>query len=604
MNIIESAISKTGQRIRLLRGLRGLFVGAFVGALVCLAWVVLDVMGLWLTEWTWLLAVMGTVSVVGAVGGWSYPLRAEQIARSLDTRADLQDRATAALEVAGKTGDVAAAIQEDAALHLGKLDVSQAYPVRLGPWPGMAIGCAVVASLLFWLVNSGVLLNPQQKTAKKQMESVAGQIERIAKPLSEKSALVEPGKEEKDLAKNMVDMAKKLERGRLNEEAAMRKAEELTKQAQDLAAKRFDESQEKMMSWQDQMAKTELAKAGIDQQKLEELNLTPEQLAMMQAMQEKAGVNPGQQSNTDQRMDPSMMDAMNMSDSAKEMMKMTSQERKALSEQLKSEMEAIQEELKNPNLSAEEKKALEERMKQLQELMKDIKFSEDVYQAMKDLMETETYKELQKMMAEMAKMSDQVKSGEKLSEEDMEAMKEKLKEMQKNLEEWAKKMKDPEFRKQIEDEMKEMLEAMKRGELTFQQCQNCMGLFGMNGLMQLPGGSGGGGMSLGDGENRKQDRTEELEGKTLPLGVRGERDDKRGEESYQEIKAPTSVGTRTSVPYTQVLPKYKTSAEKAMGDRRIPKKHEGRVREYFESLGAGGSDRAPAKAPAKSGSSR
>ena len=51
-----------------------------------------------------------------------------------------------------------------------------------------------------------------------------------------------------------------------------------------------------------------------------------------------------------------------------------------------------------------------------------------------------------------------------------------------------------------------------------------------------------------------------------------------------EIKAPTTVGNRSSVPYTQVLPSYKKKAESAMNRQEIPKEHQKRVKAYFESL--------------------
>jgi hypothetical protein len=73
------------------------------------------------------------------------------------------------------------------------------------------------------------------------------------------------------------------------------------------------------------------------------------------------------------------------------------------------------------------------------------------------------------------------------------------------------------------------------------------------------------------------------QGKTTPSLVLGQRREV-GPESYVEIKAPTMVGTRTSVPYNKVLPKYRERAEEALRRDSIPKQHEKRVKEYFESL--------------------
>jgi hypothetical protein len=58
-----------------------------------------------------------------------------------------------------------------------------------------------------------------------------------------------------------------------------------------------------------------------------------------------------------------------------------------------------------------------------------------------------------------------------------------------------------------------------------------------------------------------------------------------GEETYIEIKAPSTIGNHSSVPYVKVLPSYRKKAESALNRQQIPKEHEKRVKEYFESLG-------------------
>ena len=88
------------------------------------------------------------------------------------------------------------------------------------------------------------------------------------------------------------------------------------------------------------------------------------------------------------------------------------------------------------------------------------------------------------------------------------------------------------------------------------------------------------------GHINKLSTPEAGKGKTFETSVTGQRQEK-GDESYIEIKGPTSVGTRSSVPYKQVLPSYKKKAEQAIDRNKIPKQHEKRVREYFDSLTGG-----------------
>jgi hypothetical protein len=85
----------------------------------------------------------------------------------------------------------------------------------------------------------------------------------------------------------------------------------------------------------------------------------------------------------------------------------------------------------------------------------------------------------------------------------------------------------------------------------------------------------------------KLDKPVESKGKTEATMISGQKREGAGEESYIEIKAPTNVGTRSSVPYTRVLPSYKRKAESALNRQEIPKEHQKRVKEYFESLNKG-----------------
>jgi hypothetical protein len=82
------------------------------------------------------------------------------------------------------------------------------------------------------------------------------------------------------------------------------------------------------------------------------------------------------------------------------------------------------------------------------------------------------------------------------------------------------------------------------------------------------------------------DKESDIKSSPLPIGVTGQRSEK-GTETYIEIKGPTGVGDKSSTPYTKVLPKYKKQAEKALQRQRIPREHQKKVKDYFNSLGGG-----------------
>lgn len=103
--------------------------------------------------------------------------------------------------------------------------------------------------------------------------------------------------------------------------------------------------------------------------------------------------------------------------------------------------------------------------------------------------------------------------------------------------------------------------------------------------MGSPSTGGADKMPFDTGQVNKFDKGVEGAGKTRTTQVRGERRDVPGADPYVEIKAPATTGNRTSIPYVNVLPKYRQRAESALKRDQIPKEHEKRVKEYFNGLG-------------------
>ena len=104
------------------------------------------------------------------------------------------------------------------------------------------------------------------------------------------------------------------------------------------------------------------------------------------------------------------------------------------------------------------------------------------------------------------------------------------------------------------------------------------------------GGAGGPSKDMffsNTGMIHKSDKPEASQGKTNLTSVTGQRDTTKEGETYIEIKGPTTVGTRSSIAYTRDMLSYKKKAEQAIDRQKIPKEHEKRVKEYFNSLTKG-----------------
>lgn len=89
------------------------------------------------------------------------------------------------------------------------------------------------------------------------------------------------------------------------------------------------------------------------------------------------------------------------------------------------------------------------------------------------------------------------------------------------------------------------------------------------------------------GQIHKSEKGEASKGTTSLTRISGDRDDTKTGETYVEIKGPTTVGTRSSIAYTRDVLSCKKKAEQAIDRQKIPKEHEKRVKQYFDSLTKG-----------------
>jgi hypothetical protein len=112
-------------------------------------------------------------------------------------------------------------------------------------------------------------------------------------------------------------------------------------------------------------------------------------------------------------------------------------------------------------------------------------------------------------------------------------------------------------------------------------------MFGLGSLMGGKNGRSQDNSFANIGEVPMNDKEQSIKSSAMPISVKGDRRE-TGPESYIEIKGPTGLGAKSSTPYTKVLPKYKKQAEQAVQRQQIPREHQKRVKEYFESLERGG----------------
>ncbi|HRI44267.1 MAG TPA: hypothetical protein PLL78_06845 [Fimbriimonadaceae bacterium] len=525
--MLEGHLKKFARRVRWMRAWRGIAIGGAIGAALAGIWAALDWAGVLFADWLGLGLVFGAAAILGGLIGVLRRVDARDVAQSIDRRAGLEDRLGTALEPGSEKGFLGA-VREDADRRLLQLRPAQVFPVRMSRWHGAACCLAVVAAGLFLLGNTPLLLSDQKKAERKELKEAGATVERVAKPI-EKNDGATP--KEKALARDLERFARELEKGRLEKVDAMQKANELAKKADELTRERYLMAKEQLVQAEsafDKLTKAELQKAGLED------------------------------------IDP-------------EIAKMDPEQRAAEASKVQSELDQMAKEMaeKGSQMSPQERAAMENRMKELQSRMQDLKLSKEVQDMLDRIRNHPIYKELQEMAAKMQQAAEKGERGEapELTEEEIEQMRQRLEEL-------AEMLKDDEA-------LREYLEALKEA---LKECEGaCEGAGIGLGLLGLFPGNGGRSKDDFFANTERVNKLEEEaqgQGTTNSTMVKGERGE-QGEETYIEIKGPTSTGARSSVPYQKVLPNYKKKAEEALKRKAIPKEHEKRVKEYFDSLGKG-----------------
>jgi chemotaxis protein histidine kinase CheA len=569
MNNLSSQLKSFERRVRFVRAWRGLAMGACFGAGLSTVWATLDWRSVVYTEWLWMGILTVCSAAVGAIVAGLLRVSTDQLAQSVDRRAHLEDRLATAQERSGELTAFDAALAADAHEKLATIQPNRLYPIRLGRWHAAALSLAVAASAIFILGNTPIVLTEQGRKDREDLKKQGQTVQRVVKENFETpDAKAEMSDAEKKLADQLRRFDRDLEKAHMSKEEALQKSNELSQKAEDLmksAAKGSEQSLAQAETARQQLEKASLEKAGLD-------NVTPQMAEMPDGLR-------------DAQMNEAKKEGERIQNSL---------------EALKRQLAEIQKKLENKNLSAKERKALEEQKKALEnkinslssdkkknaDLQKALELSKAAQEVFRKLMSDPLYKqvlELQKKLIQNSKAGQPGSESPPLTEAEREAIKKKLEEL-------AAKLKDE---KAMKAYLQALIDALKRAK-EMGRCRGAglglgMGLPGLGGssLQQAPAGPGAPSEDIWMGESghiHRLDKPEASRGTTTTDVIHGEQQQGTGPQAYVEIRAPSTVGNRTSVPYKDVLPSYEKKAESAMNRQQIPKEHQKRVKDYFDSL--------------------
>ncbi len=544
MSELEKSISGFRKRVRWLQAWRWLAICGTFGASISVVLAALDFFRVVYFEW-WMLAIpVGVGLLTGAIYGLFRSVNTQSLADSIDRRAGLANRlGTAAEQRADGLRD---AQRVDALAHVVGLKPSAVFPVRVTKWHSGVVAGMVLTASLFLLGNTPILMNDQDKADRAELKKVGETVERVARPeVNKKEEETTP--EARELAKKLEKFGRELQKGRTPKEEAMQKANDLAKEAEKVEQNMFDQSQQSLSKAQEALNQMALEKA------MKESGLSPED---MKGMDQQELEQMSQQSDEQLKSQADALSKM-MSDLERKLQSGKNDKGEAMS---KSDMDALK-----TKLNAAKKS------------MKAIELSQKVKDMLRRLTQMPEFKEIMELMKKLAQTTQKAKAGQP-----QELTKEQIEEIQKKLEELADKLKDDKAMKEF---LQKMLDALKRAK-GLCNCQGMMPGFARLVPMWGPSGPGQDNFYRNIGQIPVNAKGEDIKAKADAKMIKGERQE-GGEETYIEIKGPSGLGERSKTPYYKVLSKYRKQAEDALDKDKIPKEHQARVKNYFESLNKG-----------------
>lgn len=562
MSDLSRQLKPFEKRVRLVRAWLGSAIGGCVGTAASAVWAFCDWRSIFYTEWSWMAFLTAASAVLGAIAGYAMKVAPGGLAASIDRRAGLKDRLSTAHEREHGTDPFDAALVEDAEEKLARVRPNTVYPLKVGKWHAGALIFATIAAAVFVLGNTPVALSEDARRDRQDLKKQGETVKRILKENFEApDAQPELSAAEKRLADELRRFDRDLEKAHVSKEDALQKANELSQKADELM-------QQAAKASQASLAQAETARQGLEKAQMANAGLS--------------GASP-------QMAQMSSGDLSDRLDKAKREAKQIESEL----ERLKRELAEIIKKLADKTLSQAERKRLEERKaeieKRIEELTRQLKANADKQKAIE--LSQEAQKVFERMMSD-PKFKQLMQLEEMLSQNSKSMAKsgqpkltdEELKRMREALEQLAKSLKDD---KAMQAYLDALLDAMMKAKMMGRGAGVKLSLQGIPvpGLSPAGPGDTTPGIWTGDtGRIHKLDAPTASRGTTHEDVISGEQRPSDGPQPYIEIRAPSTVGNRSSVPYKDVLPSYEKKAESALNRQQIPKEHQRRVKEYFDSL--------------------
>jgi hypothetical protein len=533
----------------------------FWTTLACVIWLLLSRLA-WVAEPT-VNAIVGLLTTAGLIGlivGVTRKISPMDIARLTDTRSDLKERLSTAVELhqRGKDSPIARAQIADAGEHIQGLNFRRVFPFRV---THEMIGFLILTVMLFGVFFLPTMPLFWSKERKQEMEEVKKQgvaLEKLARE-QEKKASDQNLSESRKAAQEMKKLAEAMRKGEVDKKQAMVQMQKLTR--------KMEEQQKRLASANAPEKKTLEQAAQEAKQALDQRQKQIEEAMKAKSAQEKASQKkpPSQNSNQpqqNQKAQNSQGEKQKPSESMQKSQQAMNEFTQAMEKQdARSQNEALQklaEQLQKGQMSRQE-------MKQLQQQI------QDMADALKGTSQDQVSRQLQEIASQMQQ--------QKLDPQSMKKLAEAMKKAGQTCQSCQQGSMDAK-------QLQELAKALRDGKLQLARGERMVPAK-QPGLSkgQNPQGMPGKGYSpFGHVNNPSPDmRTGKVANNPPNTKIKGQRR-KPSSDPTITYRGDPERGVKSGTPYYQVYTQQRSASENPVNRENIPAAYRKQVKDYFESI--------------------
>jgi hypothetical protein len=558
---LQNRLRSAARRVRWLITIQWTVRSLFWTTLVCTIWLLMARFG-WTVEpkFSTLVGLCTAAGLTGLLFGATRKVSLMDVARLTETRTDLKERLSTAVEIhqLGKDSPMAQAQIADAGEHLQGLNLRRVFPFRIAREMIGLVILMITLAVIFFLPTAPLFWSKERKQEMEEVKRQGIALEKIARE-QEKRASAQNLSESRRVAQEIKRLAEAMRQGEVNKKETMIQIQRLTRE--------IEERQRRLASVNTPERKSLEQAAQEAKQALQQRQKQIEEAIQAKALQEKEN----QRKPSEQLSGPKQQNQSGQNSLA---------EKRRPSEAMQQSQQALNDfahamEKQDANAQNQALQTLAEQMQKGQMSQQEMQLLQRQIQDMANVLEGTRQDAVSKELQQIAHQMQEGRLDPQTMREIVEAMKRAGQTCQSSQQQ-AMEAK----------QLQELAKALREGKLNLAQGEpdrrlNLSGKRKGATAQELPGQ---GYSPFGHVNNpRPEKRAGRVDANRPDTKIKGQRGKSSGDPTIT-YRGDPERGVKSDIPYYQVYTQQRSMSENPVNRENIPASYRKQVKDYFESI--------------------